>query len=75
MTPTCEGCPAPATCRDRQDVPLCDACFDALPLACALCEEDREAIGYQRTHTGWMAAVCGACAAPGQAIVPIGAAP
>lgn len=29
----CDGCRAVATCRDSADVPLCTACFEALPLA------------------------------------------
>lgn len=28
----CEGCGQPATTRDSDDIPLCQACWDALPL-------------------------------------------
>ena len=40
----CEGCKAPATTRDSDGVPLCDACFDALPVvdAAEWCHEHED---------------------------------
>jgi hypothetical protein len=36
----CEGCGAPAVTSDSEGIPLCQACFDALP---EINEEDRKA--------------------------------